>query len=311
MGHAHSVECRRDGELVGGLYGVAIGGVFFGESMFSFARDASKVALVHLVARLRLGGFRLLDTQFVTAHLAQFGAEEIPRHAYRAHADGGAGRAGPLAAGAGGARRGVSRARRASVRMMGWRVAAGALVVVLCAAAGGERPVLRPIRDVDVTYAVDAGGGTILHERLRWDVAAQMLRVDPPTRGLYVIIDLAARRMSTVRTAEQAVIEMAAPEGVTGMADSAAAGAVRRGTDTVAGLACTEWDMTDVAGQATRVCLTEDGVLLRARLGDRTLLRAETVQYGPLDPGVFRIPVGYTHRWMAAQPAGPQPAGPK
>jgi leucyl/phenylalanyl-tRNA--protein transferase len=83
MGHAHSVECRRDGELVGGLYGVAIGGVFFGESMFSFARDASKAALVHLVARLRLGGFQLLDTQFVTAHLTQFGAEEIPRQAYR------------------------------------------------------------------------------------------------------------------------------------------------------------------------------------------------------------------------------------
>ena len=83
MGYAHSVECRREGELVGGLYGVAIGGVFFGESMFSFARDASKTALAHLVARLRLGGFQLLDTQFVTSHLAQFGAEEIPRDAYR------------------------------------------------------------------------------------------------------------------------------------------------------------------------------------------------------------------------------------
>ncbi len=82
-GHAHSVECRRDGELVGGLYGIAIGGAFFGESMFSRARDASKVALAHLVARLRLGGFSLLDTQFVTAHLTQFGAIEIPRDAYR------------------------------------------------------------------------------------------------------------------------------------------------------------------------------------------------------------------------------------
>ncbi len=85
MGHAHSVECRQQGALVGGLYGVAIGGVFFGESMFSFVRDASKAALVHLVARLRLGGFQLLDTQFVTAHLSQFGAEEIPRQAYRQH----------------------------------------------------------------------------------------------------------------------------------------------------------------------------------------------------------------------------------
>src|SRR5271166_119697 len=84
LGHAHSVEARQEGHLVGGLYGVAIGGVFFGESMFSTARDSSKVALVHLVARLRLGGFRLLDTQFVTAHLSQFGALEIPRDTYRA-----------------------------------------------------------------------------------------------------------------------------------------------------------------------------------------------------------------------------------
>ncbi len=83
MGHAHSVETWQDGVLVGGLYGVALGGVFFGESMFSFVRDASKVALVHLVARLRLGGFRLLDTQFVTAHLEQFGAQEIPRDSYK------------------------------------------------------------------------------------------------------------------------------------------------------------------------------------------------------------------------------------
>jgi leucyl/phenylalanyl-tRNA--protein transferase len=83
LGHAHSVEAWRDGRLVGGLYGVVLGGVFFGESMFSRATDASKVALVHLVARLRIGGFRLLDTQFVTSHLAQFGAVEIPREHYK------------------------------------------------------------------------------------------------------------------------------------------------------------------------------------------------------------------------------------
>jgi len=84
LGHAHSVEAWQGGQLVGGLYGVVLGGVYFGESMFSRARDASKVALVHLVARLRLGGFTLLDTQFVTAHLSQFGAVEIPRERYRA-----------------------------------------------------------------------------------------------------------------------------------------------------------------------------------------------------------------------------------
>jgi leucyl/phenylalanyl-tRNA--protein transferase len=84
LGSAHSVECRQGGTLVGGLYGVAMGGVFFGESMFSSARDASKVALVHLVARLRLSGFRLLDTQFMTSHLAQFGTKEISRDTYKA-----------------------------------------------------------------------------------------------------------------------------------------------------------------------------------------------------------------------------------
>lgn len=81
-GHAHSVECWQDGNLVGGLYGVQLGAAFFGESMFSRVRDASKVALVHLVARLIRGGFMLLDTQFLTDHLASFGAIAIPRDEY-------------------------------------------------------------------------------------------------------------------------------------------------------------------------------------------------------------------------------------
>jgi len=76
------VECWEDDQLVGGLYGVAIGGAFFGESMFSLRRDASKMALVHLVERLRAGGYALLDTQFVTEHLQRFGAREIPRAKY-------------------------------------------------------------------------------------------------------------------------------------------------------------------------------------------------------------------------------------
>lgn len=80
---AHSVEVWQAGRLVGGLYGVALGGAFFGESMFSRVTDASKVALVHLVARLRLCGFVLLDTQFLTAHLARFGAVEVPKAEYK------------------------------------------------------------------------------------------------------------------------------------------------------------------------------------------------------------------------------------
>ena len=82
MGHAHSVECWQNERLVGGLYGLSLGGAFFGESMFSRETDASKVALVYLVTRLRVGGYRLLDTQFVTDHLKQFGAIEISRRNY-------------------------------------------------------------------------------------------------------------------------------------------------------------------------------------------------------------------------------------
>ncbi len=82
MGYCHTVETWLDGRLAGGLYGVALGRAFFGESMFSYETGASKVALVHLVARLKYGGFYLLDTQFVTEHLRQFGAQEISRAAF-------------------------------------------------------------------------------------------------------------------------------------------------------------------------------------------------------------------------------------
>ncbi|MGE0773915.1 MAG: leucyl/phenylalanyl-tRNA--protein transferase [Sphingomonadaceae bacterium] len=81
-GHAHSIECWIDGALVGGLYGVKLAGAFFGESMFSRATDASKVALAHLVCRLRVGRFKLLDCQFITDHLASLGAIEIERDRY-------------------------------------------------------------------------------------------------------------------------------------------------------------------------------------------------------------------------------------
>jgi leucyl/phenylalanyl-tRNA--protein transferase len=82
IGHCHTVEVYDGEALVGGLYGVSLGRAFFGESMFHRARDASKIALVHLVARLRLGGFALLDTQFLTDHLKTFGATELPQERY-------------------------------------------------------------------------------------------------------------------------------------------------------------------------------------------------------------------------------------
>lgn len=82
-GYVHTVECRQGGSLVGGLYGLSLGGIFFGESMFHRATDASKVALVHLAARLIAGGYAFIDAQFLTPHLATLGAIEIPRAAYR------------------------------------------------------------------------------------------------------------------------------------------------------------------------------------------------------------------------------------
>lgn len=87
LGHCHTVEVWDGERLVGGLYGVALGGAFFGESMFSYARDASKVALVHLVGRLMAGGFTLLDTQFVTDHLRQFGTIEVDRDEFHRQLD--------------------------------------------------------------------------------------------------------------------------------------------------------------------------------------------------------------------------------
>ena len=100
-GHAHSVECWRDGRLVGGLYGVRLGGAFFGESMFSTERDASKVALAHLVARMKLAGFQLLDCQFMTEHLASMGAVTVSRDDYLDRLDQALGAGGGAGAGSG------------------------------------------------------------------------------------------------------------------------------------------------------------------------------------------------------------------
>ena len=116
-GHAHSIECWSGPDLVGGLYGVRLGAAFFGESMFSRARDASKVALAWLVARLRVGGFRLLDCQFMTPHLASLGAVEVSKQDYAAllgAATGvGVGAGVSVGAGLGRTGRGVARGRGA------------------------------------------------------------------------------------------------------------------------------------------------------------------------------------------------------
>ena len=121
LGHCHTVEVWWDGALIGGLYGVHLGRAFFGESMFSRGRDASKIALVYLVARLKYGGFELLDTQFVTPHLARFGVIEVSRSEFQGLLEGalrglaGTGTAGAAASGvAGGAASGVAGASAAA-----------------------------------------------------------------------------------------------------------------------------------------------------------------------------------------------------
>lgn len=151
IGHAHSVECWQDGELVGGLYGVSLRGAFFGESMFSRRRDASKVALVHLVARLIAGGFVLLDAQFMTEHLSQFGAQEISRIEYhRRLAEALAADAGFYVAGASGVGSGAGTAFGAGAAGLGSGEGAGAL-------AGGRSSTLGSAR-ASGSGAFAAGG---------------------------------------------------------------------------------------------------------------------------------------------------------
>jgi hypothetical protein len=170
-----------------------------------------------------------------------------------------------------------------------------------------ERPAISPTRDVDVTYLMvqsdTPDGPRLLRQRLRYAVTAHKLRIDPPTPDLYMIVDLVPHRLETIRDAERMVMEMDAPGAAAGPPNGGAGQAAgasgraafrRHGVAQVSGLACTEWETTDAAGEAALVCLTGDGVMLRASGGGRVLLEAAKVVYGPIDPSVFSIPPGYT-----------------
>ena len=162
-------------------------------------------------------------------------------------------------------------------------------------AHGAERPPITPQRDVDVTYRLSqpVQGAPPLSQRMRWSVATGRLRVDPPSPGLYMIVDYKTKRMAVVKLAERAVLDMATSgPGLPG----APAGDYRRQDDAeIAGLRCTNWLTADAAGQATTLCLTADGVMLRAAQGGKALLEATSVQYGPQDPAAFIPPDGFTH----------------
>jgi hypothetical protein len=146
-----------------------------------------------------------------------------------------------------------------------------------------------------VTYRAGAPQrGAAIEQRVRWLAAAQIMRIDPPSPELHVIIDYVARRMSVVRDATRSVVEMAAPDNLDGMIGGQATnGFARGGTATVAGQTCTEWRTLDLEAHPAVVCITSDGVLLRAGTADQVRVSAVSVLYAPQDPAAFRIPADY------------------
>lgn len=177
----------------------------------------------------------------------------------------------------------------------------GLLAAPLAAARAGEAPALRPTRDVDITYMMarpqPGGGWQMLTERQRWSVAAGKLRVDPPTPGLWMVIDLTGGTIATVQEGEKRILDGPAPQlpGEPGLPGENAAGqAERRGPDRVGDWSCTDWAVPDTAGRPALLCLTDDGVLLRASLGGRVLLEALELTYAPQPEEIFRLPT-YRH----------------
>lgn len=163
------------------------------------------------------------------------------------------------------------------------------------AAFAAERPPTTPQRDVDVVYVMTSPqpDGPVLKQRMRWSVGPGRLRVDPPSAGLYMIVDYRAKRMAVVKPADRAVLDVST--GGPGLPGAEAGSYTRRAASQVAGLPCMEWQTTDASGQDTLLCLTADGVMLRASQQGHVLLEATAVTYGPQDPAAFVPPDGYRH----------------
>ncbi len=160
-------------------------------------------------------------------------------------------------------------------------------------AAPAGAPRLMPTRDVAVIYRTEQGDHS-LEQRVRWSAAEQRMRIDPPTPGLFVLIDYAAHRMELVRERDHSVLELAAPASVPGLGAQRSGAYERRGTEVIAGLACTDWRSRDLAGRDTRICATDDGVVLKVWQGDRALATASEVRYVPQEAALFRAPAGYS-----------------
>jgi hypothetical protein len=193
----------------------------------------------------------------------------------------------------------MRRAVLASIAAMVWAMAAQA-----ADPPRPDRPLTLPTRDVDVIYRLGqihpATEPRVIEQRLRWNASAGLMRVDPPTPGLYVILDTHSRVMSTVREADHSVLQIANTGPIPGTPSGARF--IREGEAVVASLPCTEWETTDIAGAPALVCVTADGVMLRALTSGRTVMEATHVTYGAMDPATFRVPSDYT---IVAPPARP------
>ena len=175
------------------------------------------------------------------------------------------------------------------------RFLAASLLVVAGPVLADERPVTRPTRDVDVTYVATVQG-TRMTQRTRTVAGAGEVRIDTPSAGLYMILNRDAHTMEMVSEADKGAIALPYDPARAGGAVAENASYRRLGTDSVAGLPCTEWATTDSRGAEVAACFTPDGVLLRARKGAAILVQAASVAYGKLDPAIFTIPAGYDRK---------------
>jgi hypothetical protein len=167
------------------------------------------------------------------------------------------------------------------------------LLLGSASAPKAEQPRLRPSRDVAVVYRAPGPHGIEIEQRVRWLAAAQTMRIDPPNGGLHVIVDYSAQRMSVVDDANRSVVQMGARDGANALAGTATASYTRLGQGTVAGHLCTEWQALDRQGLSALVCITEDGVLLRAGTANMVRVSAISVQYAPQDAAAFQVPADY------------------
>ncbi len=185
------------------------------------------------------------------------------------------------------------------IRML--MLAAAAAIVVAPAVRADDKPAMIPQRDVDVHYNI-AGrtpDAQPREQRIRWSTEQGRMRIDPPSPGLYMIGDFHTGRMEVVKPADQSVLDMGP-----GSFDPHADASFRKlGTAEVDGLACTDWQTSDNSGQPTVLCLTSDGVMLRASHGDQVLVEASSVSYGPQDPAAFSAPESFRR----IRPATPTP----